>query len=94
MEMPVSMLQSPKKVFLLFGGVTLRPYHVWVNAELFTKPCEEEDKNGVLIIDITREVEYGKRNIVLLAIISRDGEPAGVYGPVKLATLKRPGKGR
>ena len=81
-----------KKVFLLFGGVAPRPYHVWVNAELFTKPCDEEDKNGVLIVDFTREAEYGKKNIVVLAIISRDGKPAGVYGPVKLAVLKRSGE--
>ncbi len=83
-----------KKVFLLFGGIAPRSHQVWVNAELFTKPCDSEEKGGVLIVDFTRQVVHGKRNTVVLPIISRDGKPAGIYKFVKLAILKSPGKDR
>ena len=35
-----------QKVFLLFGGVVSRPPNVWVNAELFTRPCFLSVKSG------------------------------------------------
>ena len=65
---------------------------MWANAEPFTRPCDEEDQNGVLIVDFTTEAEYGKNNIVVLAFISRDGKPAGICGPVKLAVLECSGE--
>jgi len=83
-----------EKVFLLFGGVVSRPPNVWVNAELFTKPCDSEESNGVLIVDVTEQALYGQENIVVLPIITRDGKPAGIIKSVKLATLRRPGKGQ
>ena len=83
-----------KKVFLLFGAVVSRPPNVWVNAELFTKPCDSEQMSGVLIVDFTEHAVYGERNTVVVPIISRDGKPAGIIKSVKLAVLKRSDKGQ
>ena len=79
-----------QKVFLLFGGVVSRPPNVWVNAKLFSKPCDSKERSGVLIVDVTGQALYGQDNIVVVPIITRDGKPAGIYKSVKLATLERP----
>jgi hypothetical protein len=77
-----------KKVFMLFGGVAACRPQVWVNAELFTKRCDVEVSDGVLIVDISKQAKYGEDNFVVVAIVTKDGEPAGIYKSVKLARTR------
>ena len=89
-EFSVPASLAGRKIFLLFGGITLHPVvgaQVHVNGNLIWSHTGVEPQSPVLVLDITKAAKPGGRNMVAVKIYNYGG-PGGIYRPVKLATLR------